>query len=65
MHVKVRINYENAKLPFLLTVTGCNYRADFTEELLNMDTAWTTARKVSENERDHLHWFAYFDSCFP
>lgn len=54
MHVKVRINYENAKLPFLLTVTGAKHRGDFAVELVNMDTAWTAAREVSEAEQDHL-----------
>jgi len=53
MHIKVRINYENKALPFLLVVTGAEHRGDFTVELVNMDTAWTAARLVSEKEQDH------------
>lgn len=53
MHVRVRINYSNKELPFLMTVTGVNHREDFTEELVNMGAAWTAAREVSEKEQDY------------
>ena len=53
MHVRVRINYGNKDLPFTMTVTGARHRGDFMVELVNMDAAWTAARKVSEVEQDH------------
>ena len=54
LHVKVRINYDNKDLPFLMVVTGAEHRGDFMVELVNMGAAWAAARAVSEAEQDHL-----------
>ena len=53
IHIKVRINFGNKDLPFVMTVTGAKHRGNFAVELVNMDAAWTAAREVSEAEQDH------------
>ena len=54
LHIKVRVDANYKVTPFLMTVTGASYCADFTERFATHDAVWAVARRISETERDHL-----------